>query len=290
MTNPRANVGEVLSQGVDGNLTYKQQIGKVTLTARANATLSKNEVKEKDEQENIYPYLMERGYRVNQAKGLVALGLFKDYDDIRNSPKQTFGDYMPGDIKYKDINGDGIINDLDQVAVGATTVPNLIYGMGVSAQWKGLDVNVHFQGAGKSSFFINGEGVRPFASGNRGNFYKEVIAHRWISREESGTEATEDPNAQYPRLSYGYNNNNNRNSSYWLRNGSYLRLKTLEVGYTLPKKLTNRIHFNNIRIYVIGTNLLTWSKFKMWDPEMNSSNGAAYPLAKSVTMGLNVNL
>ena len=83
---------------------------------------------------------------------------------------------------------------------------------------------------------------------------------------------------------YGYNDNNNRNSSYWLRNGSYLRLKTLEVGYTLPKKIVNRIHFNNIRIYMIGTNLITWSKFKMWDPEMNSSNGATYPLAKSVTV------
>lgn len=179
---------------------------------------------------------MERGYRVNQAKGLIALGLFKDYDDIRNSPKQTFGNYMPGDIKYKDVNGDGIIDDQDQVAVGATTVPNLVYGIGVSAQWKGLDVNVHFQGAGKSSFFIDGEGVRPFASGNRGNFYQEVIDGRWISKEESGTIATENPHAKYPRLSYGYNDNNNRNSSYWLRNGSYLRLKTLEVGYTLPKR------------------------------------------------------
>lgn len=91
---------------------------------------------------------MERGYRVNQAKGLIALGLFKDYDDIRNSPKQTFGNYMPGDIKYKDVNGDGIIDDQDQVAVGATTVPNLVYGIGVSAQWKGLDVNVHFKEPG----------------------------------------------------------------------------------------------------------------------------------------------
>lgn len=132
-------------------------------------------------------------------------------------------------------------------------------------------MNVHFQGAGKSSFFIDGEGVRPFASGNRGNFYQEVIGGRWISKEESGTIATENPHAKYPRLSYGYNGNNNRNSSYWLRNGAYLRLKTLEVGYTLPKKIVNRIHFNNIRIYMIGTNLITWSKFKMWDPEMNSS-------------------
>ncbi len=102
-------------------------------------------MKDKDEQNNVYPYLMEQEYRVNQAKGLIALGLFKDYTDIRNSPQQTFGAYQPGDIKYKDVNGDGIISDMDRVAIGATTVPNLIYGMGISAQWKGLDVNLHFQ-------------------------------------------------------------------------------------------------------------------------------------------------
>jgi len=218
------------------------------------------------------------------------LGLFKDYTDIRNSPQQTFGAYQPGDIKYKDVNGDGIISDMDRVAIGVTTVPNLIYGMGISAQWKGLDVNLHFQGAGKSSFFINGSGVRPFVNGSKGNILKDVVAGRWISRDESGTESTENVRAEYPRLSYGGSNNNYQESSFWLRDGSYVRLKTLEIGYTLPKPLVNKMHFNNVRIYLIGTNLLTWSKFKMWDPEMNSSNGAAYPLSKSITVGLNVNL
>ena len=290
MTLPQANVGKVLSKGVDGNFAYKQQVGSVQLTMRGNMTLSKNEVKDKDEQNNVYPYLMEQEYRVNQAKGLIALGLFKDYTDIRNSPQQTFGAYQPGDIKYKDVNGDGIISDMDRVAIGATTVPNLIYGMGISAQWKGLDVNLHFQGAGKSSFFINGSGVRPFVNGSKGNILKDVVAGRWISRDESGTESTENVRAEYPRLSYGGSNNNYQESSFWLRDGSYVRLKTLEIGYTLPKPLVNKMHFNNVRIYLIGTNLLTWSKFKMWDPEMNSSNGAAYPLSKSITVGLNVNL
>ena len=290
MTLPQANVGKVLSKGVDGNFAYKQQVGSVQLTMRGNMTLSKNEVKDKDEQNNVYPYLMEQEYRVNQAKGLIALGLFKDYTDIRNSPQQTFGAYQPGDIKYKDVNGDGIISDMDRGAIGATTVPNLIYGMGISAQWKGLDVNLHFQGAGKSSFFINGSGVRPFVNGSKGNILKDVVAGRWISRDESGTESTENVRAEYPRLSYGGSNNNYQESSFWLRDGSYVRLKTLEIGYTLPKPLVNKMHFNNVRIYLIGTNLLTWSKFKMWDPEMNSSNGAAYPLSKSITVGLNVNL
>ena len=99
---------------------------------------------------------MQKGHRVNQARGLISLGLFKDYDDIRNSPVQDFDGYkvMPGDIKYKDVNGDGKIDGNDQVAIGATTKPNLIYGFGIAANWKGLDVNLHFQGAGKSTYFI----------------------------------------------------------------------------------------------------------------------------------------
>ena len=128
-SNPKANVGSVRSKGFDGNFAYKQKIGKVNLTVRGNFTYSKNEILEKDEENSVYPYQKEAGYRVNQAKGLIALGLFKDYDDIRNSPQQTnWGKVQPGDIKYKDVNGDGIINGSDEVAIGATTKPNLIYG------------------------------------------------------------------------------------------------------------------------------------------------------------------
>ena len=161
-SNPSANVGSVLSQGFDGNFAYKQKFGNVMLTVRGNMTYSKNEILERDEMNTVYPYQLQAGYRVNQAKGLIAEGLFKDYDDIRDSPKQTFGDVQPGDIKYKDVNGDGQITDDDKVAIGATTKPNLIYGFGVSAQWNGFDFNVHFQGAGRSSFFIDGSSVFAF--------------------------------------------------------------------------------------------------------------------------------
>ena len=171
---PRANVGSVLSEGFDGNFAYRQKIGKVDITVRGNITYSKNTVLEKDEENNVYPYQMEEGYRVDQAKGLIALGLFKDYDDIRNSPKQEFGTVQPGDIKYKDVNGDGVVNDGDRVAIGATTRPNMIYGFGISGTWKGFDLNVHFQGAGKSSFFIDGPTVYAFSSGEWGNVLKDV--------------------------------------------------------------------------------------------------------------------
>lgn len=290
-SNPQANIGSVLSEGFDGNFAYKQRVGKVDLAVRGNVTYSKNTIQEKDEGYNVYRYQMQKGHRVDQTRGFIALGLFKDYDDIRNSPKQNMGNYQPGDIKYRDVNGDGVVDGGDQVAIGATSRPNMIYGVGASASWNGLDINVHFQGSGRTTFCIGGNGVYPFAYQGWGNVLTDVInSSRWISSDISGDPATENVNAKYPRLSYGWNDNNYRPSTYWIRNGAYLRLKTLELGYTIPKKLVNKIRINNLRVFCIGTNLLTFSSFKLWDPEMQSTNGAAYPLPKSVTVGLTVNL
>ena len=293
-SNPSANVGKVTSEGFDGHFTFRQKLGAVGLTIRSNITYSKNEIVDRDEENNYYWYKMQKGHRVNQARGLISLGLFKDYDDIRNSPVQDFDGYkvMPGDIKYKDVNGDGKIDGNDQVAIGATTKPNLIYGFGIAANWKGLDVNLHFQGAGKSTYFIDGSTVHMFKLGDGwGNVLSEMAnSNRWISADISGDPATENPNAEYPRLSYGPNSNNYQQSTYWLRNGSYLRLKTVEVGYTLPTQLVNKVHFNTVRIFFVGTNLLTWSAFKLWDPEMGSTEGKRYPLSKNLSLGISVNL
>ncbi|SHF49776.1 TonB-linked outer membrane protein, SusC/RagA family [Bacteroides faecichinchillae] len=282
-TSPYANVGSVLSEGFDGNIAYKQKLGEVGLTVRANMTYSKNKIKEYDEENSRYPYKMQYGFRVDQARGLIAEGLFKDYEEIRNRPKQG-SDIMPGDIKYKDINGDGVIDSNDEVPIGATTRPNLVYGFGISVDWKGFDVNVHFQGAGKSSFFIDGFTVYPFRDKSWGNILTDVVGNYW----SLGT--NEDPNAKYPRLSYGNNSNNYRPSTYWLRNGSYIRLKNVEVGYTIPKQFVNRLHLDRVRLYLMGTNLLTFSSFKLWDPELGSSNGQQYPLSKTVTIGLTVGI
>lgn len=164
------NVSAVSSRGLDGNFGFKQKIGNVNLTLRGNITYSKSKILEYDEEVTNYKYTLATGFQVSQPRGLIAEGLFKDYDDIRNSAKQTWGDVMPGDIKYRDVNGDGIVNDKDYVPIGATNRPNLIYGFGFSAQWKGFDVNVLFQGAGKSTFFIDGYTVYPFKDGDWGIF------------------------------------------------------------------------------------------------------------------------
>jgi len=284
--NPSANVGEVKAEGFDGNFTLKQKISNIDFTLRGNITYSKNEIIERDEENTIYKYKLQEGHRVNQARGLIDLGLFKDYDDIRNSPRQSFGEVMPGDIKYKDVNGDGLIDDNDIVAIGATTRPNLTYGFGLSASWKGLDINVHFQGIGKSTYFINGSSVYMFSLGeNWGNVLSDVAnGSRWKLGEN------EDVNAAYPRLTYGPNANNYRASSFWLRDGSYLRLKTLDIGYSLPKTLVNKAHLSGVRFFFIGTNLFTFTNFKLWDPELGSSTGKAYPLNKTLSVGVSVNL
>ena len=292
-SNPRANVGAVKARGFDGNFELREKIGDVNITVRGNMTYSKNEILERDEENKVYSYQYDRGYRVDQQKGLIDLGLFEDYDDIRSSPRQEFGIVQPGDIKYKDVNGDGVVNGGDRVAIGATTRPNLIYGIGASLVWKGFDFNIHFQGAGKSTFPIYGKNVFAFSENDWGNVMKGLLEDRWVDAETAaqlGIAANENPNAPYPRLSYGGNNNNQQYSTFWLRDGRYVRLKNVDIGYTLPKSFTNKYHFNDIRIFIAGSNLLTWSSFKLWDPESTQPRGEEYPLTKSITMGLSVNL
>lgn len=287
---PTANVGKVSSEGFDGNFHFNQKLGEWDLTLRGNITYSKNTIEDRDEENAYYKYQLQKGYRVNQARGLIAAGMFSDYEEIRNYPTQQFGEVMPGDLKYKDVNGDGIVDGGDVVAIGATERPNLIYGVGLSARWKSFDFNVHFQGAGKSSYCIQGPSVYAFSQKEIGNILPDLVDGRWIDSTISGTEATMNPNASYPRLSYGGNSNNYRASTFWLRNGSYLRLKTLEIGYNLPQKWVNKIYSKNIRLFFIGTNLLTFSEFKLWDPEMGSTTGAHYPLAKTFSFGFNISM
>jgi TonB-linked SusC/RagA family outer membrane protein len=291
---PWANIGKMENKGFDGQFNFNQKLGEVETTMRGNITYTRNKVLEYDEEANALPYKMTQGYRWEQAKGLIALGLFEDYDDIRNSPKQEFGSYMPGDIKYKDINGDGVINDNDIVPIGTTRVPNLIYGVGASVTWRGLDFNVHFQGSGKSSYFINGPAVYAFSeiyAGNTlpwGNVLTDMVDNYWS--DDPNSLNYHNVNAKYPRLSYGGNANNYRGSTYWLRNGAYLRFKTLEVGYTIPKKITNKWSVNTLRLYFVGSNLFVWDSLKLWDPELGSGNGMAYPITKSFTAGITISL
>ena len=291
---PWANVGIMQSKGIDGTMSYSKKIGEVSLNLRGNLTYATNQVIDYDEASNSLYYQQTRGYKWSQNRGLIAEGLFKDKDDIANSPLQTYGPVLPGDIKYKDVNGDGLINDRDIVPISNTRDPSVIYGFGLSLNYKSFDASVLFQGAGNSDFFLNGNAAYPFTNGEVGNVLDVVNnpANRWISRDISGTIATENVNAMFPRLSYGYNANNNRESTLWLRNARYLRLKNLELGYSLPNKFIKKCYMSRARLYLIAANLLTISDFKLWDPELGDRGqvgaGLSYPLMRTVTFGLNV--
>jgi tonB-linked outer membrane protein, susC/ragA family len=289
---PMANVGKMKSYGFDWNAAYSDQIGQVKFTIRANMTYQNTEILDKDEAANELWYKMEKGFRMNQTRGLIAMGLFKDEEDVRSSPRQDFGgkEVLPGDIKYKDVNGDGVVNNDDIVPIGYRTVPGVQYGMGLSTSWKNFEFNILFQGSGKCDFFIGGNGPHAFRNGQTGNILQTMVDdNRWIPSEISGDVSTENPNANWPRLTWGNNDNNNQKSTFWLRDGRYIRLKNIELRYNVPTTFTRKFFVSNMQIGFIGENLHTWSPFKLWDPENATTDeknsgvrsGNAYPINRT---------
>ena len=210
---------------------------------------------------------------VNSVYGLVADGLFASQEEIDNSPRQTFmPDYLPGDIKYRDLNGDGVIDANDRTSLGYPTVPEILYGFGASVNYKRWDFSFFFQGTARVSLRMYD--MHPF----RDNQYSGFNMTQYVA-DDHWSEADPNPNAAYPRLDYRYNANNTQTSSFWIKNGSYLRLKSVELGFT----------YKSLRAYLAGTNLFIISPFKYWDPEMGSGNGLKYPLQRVVKLGLQYN-
>jgi len=224
------------------------------------------------------PWKSRVGYKINQQWGYIAERLFVDDKEVASSPKQNFGEYGAGDIKYHDINGDKKITALDQVPIGFPTVPEIVYGFGFSAGYRQFDFSAFFQGLGRESFWIDVNATAPFV--NNHQLLKTYADDYW-------SEDNRNLYALWPRLSSSSagNNNNSQRSTWFMRDGSFLRLKSLEVGYALPDRITKRIR-TKARIYLSGTNLLTFSKFKLWDPEM-AGNGLGYPIQRVVNLGIN---
>lgn len=284
------NVGEVKSGGWDGSLDLNHSFNKdAWITGRLNFTYAHNEYVENEEPEYRWKYLSNIGWPINTEKGYIAERLFIDQADVNNSPVQELGSVpQAGDIKYKDINGDGRINSDDKVHIGYPTVPEITYGFGLSGGYKNFDVSCFFQGQDRVSFFIdpNGRrdnpdryGILPFA-GHRGAL--QIIADDHWSPNNPVSHAF------WPRLSATFNaNNSEQYSTWWLRNGRFLRLKTLEFGYTLPQKTMKLLPFEMVRFYFTGQNLLAFSSFDLWDPEMAGS-GLSYPLQRVYNVGVNV--
>lgn len=277
------NLGKMENKGVDASLEFTHQSGDFVFQGRGNFTYNRNKKLFDDRPTPIWGYQTEVGQRLYQQRGLVALGLFQSDADIANSPVQKFGNVRAGDIKYKDINGDGVIDSYDNIAIGDAHIPEINYGFGASASWKGIDVSAFFHGVSNVTRIIGG-GPLYGQSGNilvYGQIYSDVADNRW-------TTSNPNPNAEYPRLSMTGVSNNAQASTYWQRDMSFLRLKNLEVGYTIPKRLTERVKLSTVRLYTQGLNVLTFSKFKLWDPELDTSYGGIYPQMRVFNFGLNI--
>ena len=298
---PYGNIGIIENKGFDGTIEYNKRINKDWVIAlRGNVTFNKDKWIQGELPEQKYEWMNQYGHNINGVKGYVAEGLFTqtEIDDMARweslsdankaiTPKpfaSQFGTVKAGDIKYKDLNNDGQIDAYDQTYISRGDVPTTVYGFGFTVGWKDLSVGMMFQGVAGAERVLNGSSVNPFnGGGGSGNLYSN-IGDRW-------TEDNPDQNAFYPRLSYGSettsNINNFQKSTWWVRNMNFLRLKTLQISYNLPKPWVNKVHLKNAAVYVMGTNLFTLSRFKLWDPELNTDNGASYPNTTSYSVGIN---
>ena len=287
----RANTGAIESHGVDISLDYKKSFRSgLWITSHNTFTFATNKITKIDEPDySATPWLSRVGNNFNQAYGYVAERLFVDENDINNSPSQTaFGKVMAGDIKYKDINKDGKIDGYDIVPIGYPKVPEINYGFGISAGYKGFDLSVFFQGSGRRAFWINPTQTAPFVntSSSSGSYISGAVNQLLqVYADNHWTEANRNPYALWPRLSTTLISNNVQTSTWFMRDGSFMRMKNIEAGYSLDKKLLKKLGMENARIYYNGTNLLTFSSFKLWDPEMGG-NGLAYPIQKTHNIGL----
>ena len=274
---PWANIGKVDNSGVDISVDYNKAFSKdLILSLRGTFTYAHNEIVEMDEPKYKWAYQYKAGHPINSIQCLIAEGLFRDEEEIASSPSQdiyaTTYPIRPGDVKYRDLNDDKIIDDNDMCWTGNPTVPEIIYGFGFSLKYKGFDCSAFFQGQGKVSILMYN--YHPFATAaTPGSGLMQLIA------DEHWSEDDPNPKALYPRLSPLWNNNNTKASTLYVRNGKMLRLKTAEIGYTYKK----------MRVYVSGTNLLTFAPFKYWDPEKGSGNGLGYPLQRTYNLGFQFN-
>lgn len=280
-TIPQANVGVAEGQGFETELQYRRTFQQgLWLTVNGTFTYASSKFKEYEEPDySDIPWRSRIGLKISQPIGLIAERLFIDEEEVRNSPRQLFGEYAAGDIKYKDINNDGQIDADDMVPIGYPTVPEIIYGGGFSLGYKSFDLSLFFQGSGRSSFFITPAAITPFINQGQRGLLQYIADDHW-------SETNRNIHAFWPRLSEYQINNNNQLSTHWLRNGAFVRLKSAEAGYTLPERWTSRIRMNSLRFYASGINLWVWSKFKMWDPEM-AGNGLGYPVQRVINFGLN---
>ena len=277
---PPANFGKVDNKGFEVVLGHKYKVGDVSYFVNGNISYAKNKIIFIDEEPKPYDYMRVTGHSLGQIMGLEAIGFFKDEMDVKLSPSQ-YGRVIPGDIKYRDKNDDGVINDNDIGPIGRSNIPEVFFGISGGVNYKNFDLSFLFQGAANSSRTLVGGMAWEFYEGGK---VREEHLNRWTP--ETATTAT------WPALHYGGNSNNHRISSFFLEDNSYIRLKNLELGYTFKNvALTKKANLSSLRLYANGMNLYTWTRAqKMMDPEYWAANtiGAIYPAQRIMNFGLSV--
>ncbi|WP_185955181.1 SusC/RagA family TonB-linked outer membrane protein [Solitalea koreensis] len=275
VTLPEMNMGKVSNKGFELEIGHNNNIGKVGYFLKANVAYAKNKVLERDEPQKAYDYLMATGQSVNQPFGWTAIGFWTAEELANaNNARQT-GVLSPGDIRYKDLNNDGVINDNDKGPIGNPIIPNTTFGFSAGANYNGFDFSFLLQGSRNSSLTLNSELVYD----NLGKF-QEFHLGRWTPE----TAAT----ATYPTLHFS-NGVNRVASSFWQYSGDYLRLKNVEIGYTLTPAVIKRVGIQSLRLYTNASNIFTWDKVKIVDPESPSGRGENYPQQRVFSFGLNAN-
>lgn len=282
-----SNSGKAESQGIDFSLDYHKSLNnKWWVQSKLNFTYATSKILVYDEPTYTAnePYRSAVGNYVSQMWGYVAERLFVDENEVLNSPKQNFGEYKGGDIKYRDINSDGQITTADIIPLGYPTTPEINYGYGFTIGHGGLEFSAFLQGSARSAFMINPQNIAPFISNgsSQNGMLKPIVDSYW-------SEDNRNSYAFWPRLSNRVIANNNQPSTWWMRDGSFLRLKMVELGYNFPASMLKKLGLGNARFYMNGTNLFVFSKFKMWDPEMGG-NGMGYPVQRVFNIGLNLGL
>lgn len=287
---PWANLGEMTNKGIDFNLVYRFNSRDWSITAIGNFTYARNKITDWDEPEPKYPNLYQTNHRLNQQFGFIAERLYTtdDFDSYgqllsRHAIPELGLDVQPGDIKYTDVNGDGLINSNDITAIGYTENPEIVYGFGINTSYKLFDIGIRFQGVENTTRIINDPQIIPFTQAiDKGNIYKNLADDMWTP---------ENPRQDvfFPRLRNGTNGHNFQSSTWWQKNMSFLRVKDIVLGYTLPTSILRKFGVEKFRVYVIGNNLLTFSKFDLWDVELGTNNGMKYPVMKSASIGFELN-
>ena len=281
---PFLNIGETANKGIDLTVEYNKQMSNGFFMARGTMNYNSNRVVRDNLPPWAFPYLDREGHRISQRFGYIAEGLFKSDQQIADAATQS-GDVRIGDIQYRDLNGDGIINSMDQTAIGYGDTPLLTYGLTLGGGYKGFELSLFFQGVGMVDMsYESGYAVTPFSQGaTYGNMYEYVI-DRWDPENP-------DKETLYPRLSTNETvTTNYYSSTWWIKRADFLRLIQAELGYNFTDRpLLDRLSINNLRLYVNGTNLFTVSPWKFWDPELGDGRGVVYPNTRVFNLGLRIN-